>query len=350
MGCKYPGFCKSTREEEKKRPGKISGCPPCKPETGAAGLISQEKSLRQPLPGNMSNTPHSEVLRRIEFRRHAKDAVFILAGVCCASLGLKGFLLPSRFLDGGAMGLALMVQALSEIDLSLLIVAMNLPFIVMGARQFSIAFAVKSSAAIVLLAMMVHFLSFPPVTVDKLLIAVFGGFFLGAGIGFAIRGGAVIDGSEVLAVSVSRRSSLTVGDFIAVFNVVLFAGAALLFSIETAMYSMLTYLSASKTVDFILNGIEEYIGVMIVSDHAEEIRHRVTHDLQRGITVFKSEGGFGKSGVVQMEKKILFCAITRLEVTKLLLEIEKVDERAFVIQYPIKDTKGGMIKKRPLHD
>jgi uncharacterized membrane-anchored protein YitT (DUF2179 family) len=236
------------------------------------------------------------------------------------------------------------------VGLSLLIVAMNLPFIAMGARQFSIAFAVKSSAAIVLLAMMVHFLSFPPVTVDKLLIAVFGGFFLGAGIGFAIRGGAVIDGSEVLAVSVSRRSSLTVGDFIAVFNVVLFAGAALLFSIETAMYSMLTYLSASKTVDFILNGIEEYIGVMIVSDHAEEIRHRVTHDLQRGITVFKSEGGFGKSGVVQMEKKILFCAITRLEVTKLLNEIEKVDERAFVIQYPIKDTKGGMIKKRPLHD
>jgi uncharacterized membrane-anchored protein YitT (DUF2179 family) len=274
-----------------------------------------------------------------------KDLFFIGGGVIMASIGLKGFLFPSHFLDGGAMGMALLFQVLTDFNLSLLILLVNLPFILMGARQVSVNFAVKSSFAIIALAVLVHYISFPVVTEDKLLIAVFGGFFLGAGIGFSIRGGAVIDGTEVMAISVSRRSSLTVGDFIAIFNVLLFSVAAFLVNIETAMYSMLTYLAASKTVDFIINGIEEYLGVLIVSDSYEDIKKKITEDMGRGVTIFKSEGGYGPA----VEKKAIFCAITRLEVTRLLREIDKIDENAFVIQYPIKDTKGGMIKKRPLH-
>lgn len=296
-----------------------------------------------------STLNNREFVRQYIFKRNIKDFVFISIGVILASIGLKGFLFPSNFLDGGAMGVSLLLRILTGFNLSALIVLINLPFILLGAKQISISFAVKSTLAIIALASLVHFIHLPVITSDKLLIAVFGGFFLGAGIGFSIRGGAVIDGTEVLAISVSRKSSLTVGDFIAVFNIVLFVIAALIVNVETAMYSMLTYFSASKTVDFIINGIEEYIGVMIVSDDAEEIKEMIASNLERGVTVLKSDGGYGTKGNAMPDRKILFCVITRLEVSRLLLEVDKIDRGAFVIQYPIKDTKGGMIKKRPFH-
>jgi uncharacterized membrane-anchored protein YitT (DUF2179 family) len=159
----------------------------------------------------------------------------------------------------------------------------------------------------------------------------------------------VIDGTEVLAIYVSKKSSLSVGDFIAIFNILLFLTAAFLINIETALYSMLTYFSASKTVDFIITGIEEYIGVTIVSNFAEEIKEAIINNLGRAVTVYKGEGGFGKQGEVFAERDILFSVVTRLEVQKLILEIEKIDEEAFVVQHQICDTKGGMIKKRPFH-
>lgn len=278
-----------------------------------------------------------------------KEATFIVLGVVMASIGLKGFLLPNGFLDGGAMGVSLMLSMITPIELSVLIVLINIPFILIGARQISLSFAIKSLFAIVALALLVHFISIPSITSDKLLISIFGGFFLGSGIGLAIRGGAVIDGTEVMAISVSRNSSLTVGDFIAIFNIMLFAIAIFLTSTEIAMYSMLTYLSASKTVDFIINGIEEYIGVLIISTKPEEIKKHITHTLRFGVTVFKSESGFGKRGELDENKKVLFCVVTRLEVSKLIQEINKIDNTAFVVQHTIKDTKGGVIKKRPLH-
>jgi uncharacterized membrane-anchored protein YitT (DUF2179 family) len=291
----------------------------------------------------------SAFITQLIYTRHAKDFLFICSGVIMASIGLKGFLLPNNFLDGGAMGMSLLLKILTNVDLSLLIILVNLPFIILGARQISISFSVKSSLAILLLAVLVHFISIPSITADKLLISIFGGFFLGAGIGLTIRGGAVIDGTEVLAISVSRTSSLSVGDFIALFNIALFSFAILLTNIETAMYSMLTYLSASKTVDFIINGVEEYLGVLIISTKNEEIKKQITIELGRGVTVFKSDKGFGSRGTFDKESNILFCVVTRLEVTNLLLEIDKIDPAAFVVQHPVKDTKGGMIKKRPLH-
>lgn len=294
-------------------------------------------------------THDNELVRQLILKRNLKDLAFICVGVTLASIGLKGFLFPNNFLDGGAMGVSLLLQILTGINLSVLIILVNLPFILLGAKQISISFAVKSSLAIFALAILVHFIQLPVITDDKLLIAVFGGFFLGAGIGFSIRGGAVIDGTEVLAISVSRKSSLTVGDFIAVFNVCLFILAATIVSVETAMYSMLTYFSASKTVDFIINGIEEYIGVMIISNDYELIKTMIATKLERGVTVFRSDGGYGTQGNAVPDRKILFCVVTRLEVSSVLLEVDKIDRTAFVIQYPINDTKGGMIKKRPLH-
>ena len=278
-----------------------------------------------------------------------RETIFLLLGVLSASIGLKGLLLPNQFLDGGAMGVSLLGEVLTGFNLSFLIIIVNAPFILLGARQISLPFAVKSSLAILGLALLVHLLEFPVITSDKLLIAVFGGFFLGVGIGLSIRGGAVIDGTEVLALSISRKTSLTVGDVITIFNVILFSVSAIILSLETAMYSILTYVVASKTVDFIINGIEEYIGVMIVSPDSAAIRSQIRYEMGRGVTSFRSDGGFGSHGQSLPDRDILFCVVTRLEVSKLILEIEKIDPKAFVIQYPIKDTKGGMIKKRPLH-
>lgn len=288
-------------------------------------------------------------LGRLMVKVRIRETIFLLLGVLSASIGLKGLLLPNQFLDGGAMGVSLLGEVLTGFNLSFLIIIVNAPFILLGAKQISIPFAVKSSLAILGLALLVHLLEFPVITSDKLLIAVFGGFFLGVGIGLSIRGGAVIDGTEVLALSISRKTSLTVGDVITIFNVILFSVSAIILSLETAMYSILTYVVASKTVDFIINGIEEYIGVMIVSPDSAAIRSQIRYEMGRGVTSFRSDGGFGSHGQSLPDRDILFCVVTRLEVSKLILEIEKIDPKAFVIQYPIKDTKGGMIKKRPLH-
>lgn len=282
------------------------------------------------------------------YKHYVHDAIFVLLGVFAATIGLKGFLLPNHFIDGGVMGISLITNELSEIPLSILIVLINLPFILMAFKSIGYSFAIRSIIAIVVLAVGVHFLTFPTITDDKLLIAVFGGFFLGAGIGLAIRGGAVIDGTEVLAVFISKRTSLSIGDVILIFNVIIFLVAASVFSPDIALYAMLTYLSASKTVDFIVSGIEEYVGVTIISDLHEELRVAITEKLGRGCTIYSGKKGFTKEGESLQDTNIIYTLITRLEIAKLQTEIDKIDEKAFVVMHSIKDAKGGMIKKRPM--
>lgn len=278
-----------------------------------------------------------------------KDMAFLCAGVLCAGMGLKGFLLPNNFIDGGAMGIALLLEITTGVDLALLVILVNIPFIWMGYRQISTGFAIRTIIAIGLLAFCLVVVPYPVVTTDKLLISVFGGFFLGAGIGLAIRGGGVLDGTEVLAIWISRRSALTVGDVIMVINVLVFGAAAALLNIETALYAMLTYLSASKTVDFLIHGIEEYTAVIIISDHHQAIRHMITEEMGRGVTVFKGEKGYGKRGHSQQDTNILYAVVTRLELTRLKDRINRIDDKAFIVNHGIDDTKGGMVKGRPLH-
>lgn len=210
-------------------------------------------------------------------------------------------------------------------------------------------FAIKSISAIIGLAIAVTFIHYPVITSDKLLVAVFGGVFLGVGIGFAIRGGGVLDGTEVLAIYLSKRTGLTIGDIILVFNIIIFSFAAYVLSMETALYSVLTYLAASKMVDFIIEGVEEYTGVTIVSSHSEEIRLMITDQLGRGVTIFSGKRGYGKRGENLDQMDIVYSVITRLEIGKLQAEVDKIDPNAFVVMNTVKDTKGGMIKKRPLH-
>jgi uncharacterized membrane-anchored protein YitT (DUF2179 family) len=276
------------------------------------------------------------------------DWTYILLGILSASIGLKGFLLPNGFFDGGAMGISLVLSHFTKITPAVFIVSVNIPFVLLGFKQISPLFAAKSALAICFLALAIHFVTPPVFTEDKLLISIFGGVLLGAGIGLSMRGGAVIDGTEVLAVQVSRKTILSVGDFIALFNLFLFSCVAVLINIESAMYSALTYFAASKTVDFLVNGIEEYIGLTIVSYQAEKIQDVLINKLNRGVTVYKTEGGYGRKETANVGKA-LYCVVTRLEVTRILNEIEDIDKTAFVIQQSIKDTRGGMIKKRPLH-
>lgn len=281
-------------------------------------------------------------------RKLTVDIIYIFLGICTATLGLKGFLLPNGFFDGGAMGISLVLSHFTKIDPAVFIVAVNSPFVLFGFKQISPQFAIKSAVAICFLAISIHLIHVTPFTQDKLLISIFGGVLLGAGIGLSMRGGAVIDGTEALAVQVSRRTILSVGDFIALFNLILFACVAVFINIESAMYSALTYFSASKTVDFLIDGIEEYIGVTIISAQAEKIQEMLINKLKRGVTVYKTEGGYGKKGSGEVGRA-LYCVVTRLEVTRIMNEIDEIDSAAFVIQQSIKDTRGGMIKKRPLH-
>ena len=285
---------------------------------------------------------------KVEFTHLIRDSFLIGLGILSACFGLKGFLLPNSFIDGGVTGISLIVTELTGIPLSVLLVVINIPFLIMGFSTISRKFALRSIVAIVLLAISVHFIQVPIITDDKLLIAVFGGFFLGLGIGLSIRGGSVIDGTEVLAVFVSRKTSLTIGDVILVFNVLIFLVAAYVFTIEIALYAILTYLAASKTVDFVVSGIEEYVGVTIISDHYDEIRLAIIEKLGRGCTLYSGKKGYAKRGETLTQTEIVYTLITRLELAKLHTEIDKIDKDAFIVMHSIKDAKGGMIKKRPL--
>lgn len=299
------------------------------------------------------------VLSRYEYakgawrvRRNVRDmlssAMFISLGVLSAGFGLRSFLIPNNFIDGGVTGISLLTNEKTGIPLSLLIIVINLPFLLLGWRQINKSFSIKSIFSIAVLAVVVAFFPYPVITNDKLLVSVFGGFFLGAGIGLTIRGGAVIDGTEVLAIYMNRKYSLSVGDFILIFNIVIFSFAAWLLTIEIALYSTLTYLSASKTVDFILEGIEEFTGVTIISVHSDEIASLIKEKMGMGLTIYSGKRGFGHRGENPAAVNIIFTVITRLEVRRLTTEIEKIDPNAFIVMQSIRDTHGGMVKKRPL--
>ncbi|XLS28058.1 YitT family protein [Flavobacteriaceae bacterium M23B6Z8] len=306
---------------------------------------------RLEIPAGKKKTEYAmarEFIRlKIGFFHLLRDILFILIGIVSAGFGLEGFLLPNAFIDGGVTGISLIIATVSGFSLPLLIILINFPFILLGYRVISKSFALKSLFAIIGLALAVAFIEYPVVTTDRLLVATFGGFFLGAGIGLSIRGGGVLDGTELLAIYLSRRTGITIGDVILLFNVIIFAAAAYLLSIETALYAMLTYLAASKTVDFVVEGVEEYTGITIISVYSEEIRIMITEKMRRGVTIYDGKRGYGKKGANLNQTDIVYTVITRLEVAKMQTEVDKIDPNAFMIMSSIKDTKGGMIKKRP---
>ena len=250
-------------------------------------LVLQQKQKQQLKEQGYSNYELAKGFRelKITFQGFLKDSFFMAAGIASAAFGLESFLLPNNFIDGGATGISLLVSEITSIPLYILLLLINIPFIFLGYKVISKNFAIKTGIAITGLSLCVAVLHFPEVTHDKLLVSVFGGFFLGAGIGLSVRGGAVIDGTEVLAIFVSRKLGTTIGDFIILFNILVFSAAAWLLSVETALYSMITYLVAFRTLDFVIEGIDEYTGVTIVSSHSNTIRKMIMEKMGRGLTV-----------------------------------------------------------------
>jgi uncharacterized membrane-anchored protein YitT (DUF2179 family) len=277
--------------------------------------------------------------------REARNAALILAGILSAGMGLKGFLLSSNFIDGGVTGISMLLAKVTGVPLALLLPIINLPFVAVGYRHMGRAFAVRSVLGIAGLAAVLALVPYPDVTPDLVLTAVFGGFFLGAGIGLAVRGGAVLDGTEIAALLISRRADiLRVSDVILVFNAALFLAAMSVLGVNAALYSILTYVAAARTLDFVLTGFDEYTAVTIVSDAADPIRDAITRDLGRGVTVYRGYGG-----LTGTEQHILYCVVTRLEIGKVKNIVREHDGQAFVVYHPLAGVDGGRVKARGVH-
>lgn len=277
--------------------------------------------------------------------REAINIALIVIGIFSAAFGIKGFLLSSHFIDGGVTGVSMLASEIAHLPLSILLVVINLPFIALGYKQVGKIFALKSALAITGLAIVLFFVKFPDITPDKLLTAVFGGFFIGAGIGLAIRGGAVLDGTEIAALLISKKSSLLkVADVILILNILIFVAAAYFLNIESALYSILTYFAASKTIDFLLYGIEEYHSVTIISDCHELIKNSIVNGLGRSVTIYKGQGGTS-----DRERDILYVVVTRLEIGEIKRAVKDIDRHAFVIVQNLSDVEGGLIKRSEFH-
>jgi len=268
----------------------------------------------------------------------------ISVDVLLASIGLKVFLLPNGFLDGGATGIAILLSEVTGVDISFLLLFVSLPFLFLAWYSLSKRIFTKSIVSIVALAIMIHYENFEPVTDDKLLIAIFGGLFLGSGIGLTVKNGAVLDGSEILGIFINERYGISIGKVILVFNVILFSVTAALLSIEVAMYSILTFLITAKVIDLMIEGFEDFVGLMIVSDESLAIEQSLTKEIGVGMTIYKASSGFGKRGE-QGEKQIIHTVINRIDIRKTYNIIDKHDESAFIIEFHVNDIKGGILRK-----
>jgi uncharacterized membrane-anchored protein YitT (DUF2179 family) len=270
--------------------------------------------------------------------------VCLLTGTGLAATGLGCFLLPNHFIDGGATGISMLLANLTGIPLAIVLVVVNTPFIGIARRHLGLEFAIKTGIGIAVLALCVGLIPFPIATEDKLLGSVFGGIFIGAGVGLAIRHGGVLDGTEILAVILSKRTFATVGEVILGLNVIIFAVAALFLGVEPALYSVLTYLAASKTIDYLIHGIEAYNGVMITSTQHDLIRQAILNEMGRGVTAFKATGGYS-----QADQEVLMCVVTRLEITRLETLVKVIDANAFIVVLSVNEASGGVMGKRIPH-
>ncbi len=273
-----------------------------------------------------------------------KEGIQISLGIVLASIGLKAFLLPNGFLDGGATGIAILLSEIFHTNISVILLVVSIPFLGLAYTSLTRKIFWKSLISISALSVFIHFENFSSITDDKLLIAIFGGLFLGAGIGLTIKNGAVLDGSEILGIYINNRFGISIGNVILFFNIFLFASTALLISVEIAMYSILTFLVTAKVIDLIIEGFEDYIGLMIVSKEAKIIEEGLTKEIGIGITIYKGEKGYGNTGAKE-QKEIIHTVINRIDIRRTYNLIDKLDEKAFVIEFDVNHVKGGILKK-----
>ncbi len=278
------------------------------------------------------------------------DVIYLVLGVISASFALKSFLVPNHFLDGGVTGISLLIHEVKHWNLGFLLILLNIPFIILAYFKINKHFAIRSIVTVILIALVLHFVPFPELTHDKLLVAMFGGFFLGIGIGLSMRGGGTFDGMEVLALMTFKKSSFSITEIILGMNIIIFVIAALFLKVETALYAILTYLIASQITKYVIEGIEAYTGVTIVSGNSEEIKKALVLTLNRGITVYKGERGFMKESFEQSANvDIIFTIVTRLEVRKLQNIVHSIDPKAFIFTQTVREPQGGIVKEIVKH-
>ncbi|WP_246022080.1 YitT family protein [Flavobacterium cellulosilyticum] len=278
------------------------------------------------------------------------DAISTIAGILFCGFALKGFLVPNQFFDGGVTGISLLLHELYHWNIGYVIVIVNIPFIIMGAFQVNKTFAIRTFLAVIGLALCLHFIPYPQITSDKLLVSIFGGVFMGLGVGLAIRGGCALDGIEVLALYTGKRISFTISEIILGINIIIFLIAAIKLGLPVALYSILTYYTASRTINFVIEGIEEYTGVTIISGQSEKIKEQLVMSLGRGITVYKGERGFMKENFEMSHPvDIVFTVVTRMELRRLKNLVEVIDPKAFIFTSLIKEAAGGILKRRARH-
>ncbi|MFM6926035.1 MAG: YitT family protein [Ferruginibacter sp.] len=274
-----------------------------------------------------------------------KSLLYIMIGTGLAVLAMKGFMIPNRFLDGGVTGISILLHEIFHFNISILVIMLNLVFVYLGYRNIGKTFAVQTSIAVVLLALGLLLIDIHPITTDKLLIAIFGGILMGAGVGLVIRGGGVIDGAEVIAVFTRRKTGFSNSEIIMLINCIIFAVAALQFGIETAMYSIITYFTATRATNYVVDGIEEYTAMNIVSAQQEDIKSFLVNELGKGITVYKGERGYlPDSFDIKTDCEIIVTIVTRLEIRQIQDAIMLIDPKAFVYVQSIKEASGGILK------
>ena len=274
-----------------------------------------------------------------------KNFLLILFGTFLAVLAMRGFMIPNLYLDGGITGISILVSEILHINISFLVIVLNLPFIYLGYKKIGKTFAVQTIIAVLLLAIGLFFVHIKPITSDRLLIAIFGGILIGSGVGLVIRGGGVIDGAEVIAVFTRRKTGFSNSEIIMLFNTILFAVAALEFGIETAMYSIITYFTATRATHYVVDGIEEYTAMNIISAKEEEIKSFLVNELGKGITVYKGERGYlPGSFEVRTDCQIIVTIVTRLEIKQIQDALVEIDPKVFMYVQSIKEAAGGILK------
>lgn len=276
-----------------------------------------------------------------------KNILLILVGTSLAVLAMKGFMIPNRFMDGGITGISILLHEIFHINISFLVIILNAMFVYLGYKRIGKTFAVQTTLAVIILAIGLLFVDIQPITHDKLLIAAFGGILIGTGVGLVIRGGGVIDGAEVIAVFTGRKTGFSNSEIIMLINTVIFAVAAFQFGIETAMYSIITYFTATRATNYVVDGIEEYTAMNIICTQQEEVKNLLVNELGKGITVYKGERGYlPGSFEVRTDADIIVTIITRLEIKQLQEAILEVDPKAFIYVQSIKEASGGVLKAK----
>lgn len=287
----------------------------------------------------MTPTPRQKRLRLI------KKYIMLFIGSIVASVGLEIFLVPNNIIDGGIVGISIMASHLTGISLSAFLVMLNIPFLYLGYKQIGKTFAISTLFSIVSLSYWVDF--FHPIaelTNDLFLAAIFGGIIVGIGVGLIIRYGGSLDGTEIVAIILDKRTGFSVGEIIMFFNLFILSSAGLVFSWDKAMYSLVAYFIAYKVIDITIEGLDESKAVMIVSDYPDEIADALMARLGRGVTILHGEGGYTKD-----KKNVLYSVITRLELAKLKAIVDEKDENAFITVNDVHEVMGGRFKKKAIH-